>query len=68
MCHMCHTQWLNLGYNQIGDAGCTALATACASGSLAHLRNLYLDANPISDETKGTMRTAMSKSGGSVYF
>ena len=59
---------LRLWGNQIGDAGLTALASACASGALAQLRNLYLGGNSISNKTKDTMRTAMSKSGGSVHF
>ena len=38
MCHMCYAQRLNLIGNQIGDVGVTALADACASGSLAQLK------------------------------
>ena len=57
---------LDLYNNKIGDAGLTALASACASG--AQLRTLYLGGNSISDKAKATMRTAMSKSGGSVHF
>ena len=68
MCDAPAVQALNLESNKIGDAGVTALADACASGSLAQLRNLYLGGNSISDKAKGTMRTAMSKSGGSVHF
>jgi hypothetical protein len=45
-----------------------AFSGALATGALAHLRQLYLGGNPISDKTKDTMRTAMSKSGGSVNF
>ena len=37
-------------------------------GALAQLRDLYLGGNSISDEAEDTMRTAMSKSGGSVHF
>ena len=33
MCHTCHTQELRLYSNQIGDAGVTALANACAGGA-----------------------------------
>ena len=65
---MCHAQELWLQYNKIGDVGCTAVAESCASGALAHLRNLYLGGNSISAAAKDTMRTAMSKSGGFVYF
>ena len=62
---------LRLFSNQIGDAGVTALSEACASGALAHLCQLYLGDlgdNSISEKTKDIMRTAMSKSGGSVNF
>ena len=65
---MCRTQKLFLNYNQIGDAGVMALAKACATGAMAHLNNLYLQNNPVSNETKGTMRTAMSKRSGQVHF
>ena len=37
MCHMCHTQELELSGNQIGHAGVTALANACAGGAMAQL-------------------------------
>ena len=37
MCDTPAVQNLGLGDNQIGDAGVTALADACASGSLAQL-------------------------------
>ena len=59
---------LDLSYNQIGDAGVTALANACAMGALAQLGILYLVGNSVSGTTQGIMKTAMSKSGGSVYF
>ena len=68
MCHMCYAQRLNLNGNQIGDASVTALAGACASGSLAQLSDLYLSGNSISDKAKGTMRTTMSKRGGNVHL
>ena len=72
MCHTvipCRAQALNLyNINQIGDAGVTALANACAGGAMAQLRNSYLGNNSISDKAKGTMRTAMSNSGGTVHF
>ena len=35
---MCYAQRLYLNYNKISDAGVTALANACASGSLAQLK------------------------------
>jgi hypothetical protein len=68
MCYMCHAQTLSLYKNNVGDAGVEALAKAAAGGALAHLRNLYLGGNSISNKTKDTMKTAMSKSGGSVQF
>ena len=37
-------------FNQIGDAGVTALADACASGSLAKLTGVFLGGNPGSSE------------------
>ena len=43
MCHMCHTQTLNLNCNQIGDAGVTALANACAGGAMASLTKVVVD-------------------------
>ena len=68
MCHTCHAQNLRLNSNKIGDAGVTALANACAGGAMAHLNDLYLINNPISNKTKGTMQTAMSKRNGKVHF
>ena len=35
---MCHAQRLDLGNKQIGDAGVTALAKACAGGAMAQLK------------------------------
>ena len=43
MCHMCYAQRLDLRGNQIGDAGVTALAGACASGSLPALKEIWID-------------------------
>ena len=40
-------QKLDLSLNQIGDKGLEAFATACASGSLAHLEKLVLSRNLI---------------------
>ena len=65
---MCHTQKLFLDENHIGDAGVTALAEACAGGALALLNDLYLNNNPISDDAKHAMRTAMSNRSGEVHF
>jgi hypothetical protein len=43
---MCHTQWLDLGGNNIGDAGLTALAKAVESGALDKIQSIYLQGNP----------------------
>ena len=43
---MCHTQVLELGGNQIGDAGLTALAKAVESGALDNIASIYLSRNP----------------------
>ena len=71
MCHMCHTQRLYLDKNQIGDAGVTALAEACAglaeaaaSGAMAHLELLYLANNPVSEQTEQTMQIATANRNG----
>ena len=41
---------LDLSYNQIGNDGVSALASACASGSLAKLTYVNLGGNPGSSE------------------
>ena len=43
-------QELWLKNNKIGDTGVTALANACASGSLAKLTRVHLEGNPGSSE------------------
>ena len=68
MCHMCHTQTLRLGNNQISDTGVTALAQACAGGAMAQLKGLYLTSNQIGEAGKDTMKNAMSKSDCQVLF
>ena len=50
MCDTPAVQTLALERNQIGDAGVTALANACASGSLAKLKYVLLGGNPGSSE------------------
>ena len=47
MCRTSTVQTLHLYGNQIGDAGVTALANACASGSLASLETLVMDDGPL---------------------
>ena len=46
---MCHTQYLQLGGNRIGDAGLTALAKAVESGALANCTYISLRGNQIGD-------------------
>ena len=56
MCHMCHTQSLGLSNNQIGNAGVTALANACAGGAMASLKELVVD-NPQHPALKAACKT-----------
>ena len=49
-------QKLFLGRNQISDKGVTALANACASGSLASITNIYLQNNEATQVGKEAMR------------
>ena len=44
MCDTSAVQELWLQRNQVGDAGVTALANACASGSLPALKEILIDA------------------------
>ena len=46
---ICHTQLLQLGGNQIGDAGLAAFAKAVESGALPALEQLELTLNKIGD-------------------
>ena len=57
-------QVLYLSDNQIGDAGVTALAFACASGAMAHLELLFLENNPVSEQTEQTMQIATANRNG----
>ena len=49
---MCADPWqgLYLDYNQIGDAGVTALAEVIAEGAMPKLKQVDLDGNPGSSE------------------
>jgi hypothetical protein len=49
---------LELGYTQITDDGCDALAAALASGALPALERLYLTRIPASAAAKATVRRA----------
>ena len=50
MLYVPYTQKLYLQFNQIGDAGVTALAQACAAGALAQCTTLVLGGNKIGDK------------------
>jgi len=60
---MCHTQELYLSGNQIGDAGVTALANACAGGAMANLTALHLHGNKITDDGFATLFSLLKKDG-----
>ena len=62
MCNVPPVQEFNLCNNQIGDAGVTALANACASGSMASLESLYMDDGPLGTEHPG-LKTACEARG-----
>ena len=51
-----HVQLLDLDYNQIGNDGVSALASACASGSLASISKLYLSNNKATQVGQEAMR------------
>ena len=67
MCRTSTVQTLNLYENQIGDAGVTALADACASGALASITNIYLQNNKATQVGKEAMRDVAKARGISVY-
>ena len=60
ICLMCHTQVLELGGNQIGDAGLTALAKAVESGALPKCTTIMTFGNPASDEAKKAVEDAIA--------
>ena len=66
MCDPSTVQTLDLQFNQIGDAGVTALADACASGSLASITNIYLQNNKATQVGKEAMRDVAKARGFSV--
>ena len=53
MCDTPAVQMLSLQSNEIGDAGVSALANACASGSMASLESLYMGDGPLGTEHPG---------------
>ena len=52
---------LHLCDNQIGDAGCSSLADACAKGALAQLHILHLEINQIGDAGCSSLADACTK-------
>ena len=52
---MANLRELELRDNEIGDAGITALAQACASGAMANLTVLHLLQNKITDDGFATL-------------
>ena len=62
-----HVQTLNLAYNQIGNDGVSALASACASGSLASITAINLSSNKATEVGKEAMRDVAKARGFDVY-
>ena len=60
-------QLLALDKNQIGDAGVTALANACASGSLASITDINLMSNKATAVGKQAMQDVAKARGFRVY-
>ena len=58
---MCNTQVLDLGGNQFGDPGVTALAQACAGGALAQCQRLVLAENKIGDPGLASLADACAR-------
>ena len=56
---MCRAQTLHLEINQIGDAGVTALANACAGGGMANVTFLDLSVNQIGDNDMAAFAQAI---------
>ena len=67
LCNTLTVQTLYLDGNQIGDAGVTALADACASGSLASITSIYLQENKAIQVGKEAMRDIAKARGFSVH-
>ena len=61
ICLICHKQVLELGNNQIGDAGLAALAKAVESGALDKLTSLRLGSNQIGDAGLQALADALGK-------
>jgi len=50
---------LDISWNEISNAGVTALADACARGALTNLTHLILDDNPASPTAKQAAQDAI---------
>ena len=61
-------QFLSLNGNQIGDTGMQAFSTALAGGAMAHLELLFLENNPVSEQTEQTMQIATANRNGLEVF
>ena len=59
MRHMRPFQALHVSHNQIGDAGVTALASACAGGASPQLKRLHLGGNPASQAAQQAAMAAL---------
>ena len=53
---------LKLYSNEIGDAGCAALAEAVAKGGMPAINFIQLYGNPVSDAAKQAVEDAVKKS------
>ena len=53
-----HLAYLELGYNQIADAGCATLAAALKKGTLPALERVYLGGFPASGAAKAAVYEA----------
>ena len=66
MCNVPPVQKLYLDGNKIADAGVTALANACASGSLASITSVTVSNNKATQVGKQAMRDVAKARGFSV--
>ena len=59
---------LDLGRNQITDAGFATLASALRGGALPALKTLYSHNNPASQQAQATVRAAISARSGQTAW
>ena len=67
-CLVCDTQKLYLAGNQIGNAGVSALASACADGALASLQMLIISRNNIGDAGATALANAVESNQALTYY